>query len=245
MNILTLSDLSIGYGKTVIAERLNGELHSGELTCLVGRNGIGKSTLLRTLARFQPALGGMLQIAGRDINTLSRRELSMLVSIVMTARPDVQMMTAREVVALGRSPYTNIWGTMSEKDHSIAERCIKEVGAEHLAERRISTLSDGECQKVMIAKAMAQDTPIIILDEPTAFLDYPSKADTMRLIKDMTRRTGHYAAAQSPAALLSTHDMEMALKTADRLWVMTSDRQLVCGTVEEVKDILKEERLMP
>ena len=233
MNILTLSDLSIGYGKTVIAERLNGELHSGELTCLVGRNGIGKSTLLRTLARF------------RDINTLSRKELSMLVSIVMTARPDVQMMTAREVVALGRSPYTNIWGTMSEKDHSIAERCIKEVGAEHLADRRISTLSDGECQKVMIAKAMAQETPIIILDEPTAFLDYPSKADTMRLIKDMTRRTGYYAAAQSPAALLSTHDMEMALKTADRLWVMTSDCQLVCGTVEEVKDILKEERLMP
>lgn len=245
MNILTLSNLSIGYGKTMIAEGLNGELHSGELTCLVGRNGIGKSTLLRTIARFQPALDGTLQIAGHDINTLSRRQLSMLISIVMTARPEVQMMTVREIVALGRSPYTNMWGTLNDKDRSIVCQCIKDVGVEHLAERRISTLSDGECQKVMIAKAMAQETPIIILDEPTAFLDYPSKADTMRLIKDMTRRTGHYAAAQSPAALLSTHDMEMALKTADRLWVMTSDRQLVCGTVEEVKDILKEERLMP
>lgn len=245
MNILTLSNLSIGYGKTVIAERLNGELRPGELTCLVGRNGIGKSTLLRTLARFQPSLGGMLQIAGQDINILSRRELSRLISIVMTARPEVQMMTAREVVALGRSPYTNIWGTMTKKDYGIADRCIKDVGVEHLAERRISTLSDGECQKVMIAKAMAQETPIIILDEPTAFLDYPSKADTMRLIKDMTRRNGSDAAAWHPAALLSTHDMEMALKMADRLWVMTSDRQLVCGTVEEVEHILIQEKLKP
>ena len=245
MNILTLSNLSIGYGKTMIAEGLNGELHSGELTCLVGRNGIGKSTLLRTLAKFQPALNGTLQIAGHDINTLSRRQLSMLISIVMTARPEVQMMTVREIVALGRSPYTNMWGTLNDKDHSIVCQCIKDVGVEHLAERRISTLSDGECQKVMIAKAMAQETPIIILDEPTAFLDYPSKADTMQLIKNTTQKRANADTAYQTAALLSTHDMDMALRMADRLWVMTSDRRLVCGTLDEVKDILKEERLMP
>lgn len=235
MTTLTLSDLAIGYAGHRVASGLNAELRGGELTCLVGRNGTGKSTLLRTIAAFQPPLAGSVTLCGRDVSAMSRRRMAHTVSVVLTGRPDVREMTAREVVALGRSPYTGLWGRLRDEDRLVVDDAIRRAGIEAIAPRRLATLSDGECQKVMIAKALAQETAVILLDEPTAFLDYPSKAATLRLMASI--------AHEGRAVLLSTHDMEMALAMADRLWVMTATHRLCCGTRQELADVLSEEDL--
>lgn len=235
--MIQLTNLTIGYNKKVIATDLNAELHPGKLTCLVGRNGVGKSTLLRTLAGFQPQLSGNITVDGSDLTQLTRKELARKVSVVLTSRPQMQNMSAREVIALGRSPYTDMWGSLSDKDRDIVEQCIAKVGIEAIADRDIDTLSDGECQKVMIAKALAQQTPVILLDEPTAFLDYPSKVETMLLMKTIVSQQ------TTGSTLLSTHDMEMALRLADELWVMTRTHHLVCGTPQQLEQLLTDEGL--
>ncbi len=241
-DILSIDSLTIGYGKKAIAEKLTAALPSGKLTCLVGRNGVGKSTLLKTLSGFLPPLSGTVTVTGRDASALSARERARLVSVVLTGRPEVRMLTVEETVALGRTPYTNLWGRLTPRDAAVIDSSINAVGINGLRRRHIGTLSDGECQKVMIAKALAQTTPLVLLDEPTAFLDYPSKAETMRLLKSLTMSDDD--AAEHVTALLSTHDMEMALRLADRLWVMTSDRTLCTGTPDELQEVLKKEKLV-
>lgn len=236
MNTLKISDVSIGYKSQKIASGMNAELESGKLTCLVGRNGVGKSTLLRTLAGFQPSLGGEMMLGERSLADMDMKEKARHISVVLTGRPDLQQMTVHDIVSMGRSPYTDMWGKMRDEDNVIVEACIRQVGIESLAARNIETLSDGECQKVMIAKALAQQTPIILLDEPTAFLDYPSKAETMRLLKQI-------AIENNAALLLSTHDMEMAIRMADQFWVMTTDHRLVTGTPAGLDDVLTQEQL--
>ena len=236
MNTLKISNLSIGYKSKEIASDLNAKLESGKLTCLVGRNGVGKSTLLRTLAGFQPSLGGEMMLGDRLLADMDMRQKARHISVVLTGRPELQQMTVYDIVSMGRSPYTDMWGKMRDEDNAIVEACIRQVGIESLATRNIETLSDGECQKVMIAKALAQQTPIILLDEPTAFLDYPSKAETMRLLKQI-------AIENHAALLLSTHDMEMAIRMADQFWVMTTDHRLITGTPAELDDILTSEKL--
>lgn len=218
MNSIEIKDLKIGYGantkKTkVIASGLNGELHEGRLTCLLGANGVGKSTLLRTLSGFLPKLGGEIVIDGKDITAYDDKEMAKLIGVVLTAKPEVQNMTAREMVALGRSPYTGFWGNLGDEDNRIVEEAMEMVGIVPLARRLIETLSDGERQKVMIAKALAQQTPVIYLDEPTAFLDFPSKVEMMRLLRSLARETGKII-------FLSTHDVSMALQLADDIWLM-------------------------
>lgn len=236
MNTLKISNLSIGYKSKEIASDLNAKLESGKLTCLVGRNGVGKSTLLRTLAGFQPSLGGEMMLGDRLLADMDMRQKARHISVVLTGRPELQQMTVYDIVSMGRSPYTDMWGKMRDEDNAIVEACIRQVDIESLATRNIETLSDGECQKVMIAKALAQQTPIILLDEPTAFLDYPSKAETMRLLKQI-------AIENHAALLLSTHDMEMAIRMADQFWVMTTDHRLITGTPSELDDILTSEKL--
>lgn len=236
MNTLKISNLSIGYKSKEIASDLNAKLESGKLTCLVGRNGVGKSTLLRTLAGFQPSLGGEMMLGDRLLADMDMRQKARHISVVLTGRPELQQMTVYDIVSMGRSPYTDMWGKMRDEDNAIVEACIRQVGIESLASRNIETLSDGECQKVMIAKALAQQTPIILLDEPTAFLDYPSKAETMRLLKQI-------AIENHAALLLSTHDMEMAIRMADQFWVMTTDHRLITGTPAELDNILTSEKL--
>lgn len=240
--MIQLTNLTVGYPKNTIASNLNATLTPGKLTCLVGRNGVGKSTLLRTLAGFQPQLAGSITIHNEELSSLTRKQLARKVSVVLTARPQMQNMSAREIIALGRSPYTDMWGTLREEDRRIVEDSIAKVGVENLADRDLDTLSDGECQKVMIAKALAQQTPVILLDEPTAFLDYPSKVETMRLMKSIASGTPT-TITQQRATLLSTHDMEMALRLADDLWVMTRDHRLVCGTPDELEPLLIDEGL--
>ena len=235
---IILKDLSIGYrtknDTRTVAEGINAAICSGELTCLLGANGVGKSTLLRTLSAFQPALSGEVLIAsdgnfsdaGTSLTSLSDKELSRLIGVVLTEKPDIRNMTVRELVSLGRSPYTGFWGTLHDQDWQVVDEAIDAVHIGHLRERMVHTLSDGERQKVMIAKALAQQTPIIFLDEPTAFLDFPSKVEMMQLLR-------HLAKTAQKTIFLSTHDFELALQVADRLWLMEK-ATLHVGTPQEL-----------
>ena len=209
--VISLSQLSVGYtlSHPVISD-INLELRSGQLAYLIGENGIGKSTLLKTLTGFLPKLKGSLLLGNRDIESFSQRELARQVSIVLTQKPDVQNLTIEEIIGLGRSPYTGFFGRLRAEDRKVVDDAIATMGIEKLRGRMIQTLSDGERQKVMIAKALAQETPVILLDEPTAFLDFPSKAETFQSLQRMAHE-------RDKLILLSTHDLELAVRFADSL----------------------------
>lgn len=209
--MIEIDNVTIGYKSKVVAKGLSASLHEGELTCLIGRNGAGKSTLLRTMAAFQRPLGGIVRYRGTDIASLSAVERAKTIGIVLTEKPDVQNMTAREMVAMGRTPYTGFFGRLTTEDKEIVQRAMMMTGTEALAERMVQTLSDGERQKIMIAKTLAQQTPFILLDEPTAFLDYPSKIETMLMLKRLCQE-------ERKAVIISTHDLDVALKHCSRVW---------------------------
>jgi len=166
--------------------------------------------LLKTLTGFLPKLSGRLLLDGRDINMLSQRERAKYISIVLTYKSDVQNLSVTEMVGMGRMPYTGFWGKLNTNDQTIVAEAIEMVGIEHLKNRMIQTLSDGERQKVMIAKALTQQTPVILLDEPTSFLDFPSKVEMLQLLHRLAKET-------NKVVFLSTHDLELALRIADRL----------------------------
>ena len=228
---IQLIDLGIGYqtkhGVKSVAEHISGAIRSGELTCLLGANGVGKSTLLRTLSAFQPKTSGQIVIEGRELDTYTDKELSRRIGVVLTEKPDVRNMTVRELVSLGRSPYTGFWGTYSRDDLQIVDEAIAQVGIEALSRRMVQTLSDGERQKVMIAKALAQQTPVIYLDEPTAFLDYPSKVEVLQLLRRISRTAGKII-------FLSTHDVELALQLADTIWLMSREEPIAIGSPRQL-----------
>ncbi|MBF1393544.1 MAG: ABC transporter ATP-binding protein [Prevotella histicola] len=214
---ITLSHLSVGYkiGHAVVSD-INLTLQSGKLASLIGANGVGKSTLLKTLTGFLPKLEGSLLLDGKDISEFSQRALARQISIVLTQKPDVQNLTVEEIVGLGRSPYTGFFGKLHANDQQIVDESIIAVGIEKLKNRMIQTLSDGERQKVMIAKALAQQTPVIFLDEPTAFLDFSSKVETFQLLQRMAHEMGKLV-------LLSTHDLELAVRFSDTLLQVNGD----------------------
>lgn len=189
---MQLTDVTLSYGNKVVASGINATLAPGRIVCLVGRNGAGKSTLIRYMA----SLGSQGEVA-----------------IVLTDRIDVDNMTARMLVGMGRMPYTGFFGRLSAKDHEIVDDAMQMLGISDLADREVTTLSDGERQKVMIAKALAQQTPCILLDEPTAFLDYPTKVETMRMLQRLSHEEGK-------AILISTHDLDTALRHCDEVWEM-------------------------
>ena len=224
---IELHNLSIGYqtkhGIKTVATGIDGTIKSGELTCLLGANGVGKSTLLKTLSSFQPKTGGEILLEGRELSEYSDKQLSRLIGVVLTEKPDVRNMTVRELVSLGRSPYTGFWGTYSKDDLQVVDEAIAMVGIEPLKKRMVHTLSDGERQKVMIAKALAQQTPVIYLDEPTAFLDYPSKVEVLQLLCRISREA-------DKVIFLSTHDVELALQMADTIWLMTQGETVAIGS---------------
>jgi len=204
---MKLQDIILSYGKKVVARDINAELLPGELVCLVGRNGAGKSTLIRHIL----SMGAGVRIKGDGVEI--KDEVSKLISVVLTDRVDIERMTVRNVVAMGRMPYTGFFGILKDNDSRIVNEAMKTLGIEAFAERLINTLSDGERQKVMIAKALAQETPYILLDEPTAFLDHPSKVSTMQLLSSLAHE--HHK-----AILISTHDIEVSLKYCDKIWWM-------------------------
>ena len=237
MKTLMLENLSVGYDDggreaRVVLSGINATLRAGELTVLVGGNGRGKSTLLRTLTGFQKALAGRTiyreqpMEVGVDFARLSVSQRAWMVGVVLTAQTAVRNLSVEEVVALGRSPYTDFWGGLSTGDREVVGRALHLVGIEELRHRRVQTLSDGERQKMMIAKALAQQTPVIMLDEPTAFLDFRSKVDVLRLLRGLAHDTERIV-------LLSTHDLEQAIPLSDKLWVIRDDHTLVVTSVEE------------
>lgn len=229
---IRLDDLSIGYSikkhhTKEVASHIQATIRSGELTCLLGENGVGKSTLLRTLSAFQPKLSGHIWLLGREVESYTDRQLSRIISVVLTERCEIRNMTVRDLVGMGRSPYTGFWGRLSPNDWEVVDRSIRLVGIEVLASRMVHTLSDGERQKVMIAKALAQETPIIFLDEPTAFLDYPSKVEIMQLLYRLIQTT-------EKTIFLSTHDLDLALEIADKIWLMERKQGITAGTPEDL-----------
>ena len=219
--MITLKNLVVGYHNGRHTRQLNHaaneEAHDGMLTCLIGANGAGKSPLLRTIAGFQLSLEGTVLLGSDDVRALSPRQRAERMAVVLTDRPDVMCTTVWEMVATGRAPFTGFWGRLSGKDRDIVTRSLRLVGIEKMADRTVASLSDGERQKVMIAKALAQQTPIILLDEPTAFLDYPSRVEVMQLLL-------HIAHEEHKTVLLSTHDLDLALHTDDRLWLFEKER---------------------
>ena len=236
---IVIKDLAIGYQSKhsvkTVAEGITDTLQSGCLTCLLGENGAGKSTLLRTLAGFQPALNGSIEIMGKPLPQYKEKELATVVGVVLTERTNVQNMSVAELVGMGRSPYTNFWGRLTAEDKAKTEEAMNLVGISALKDRLVQTLSDGERQKAMIAKTLAQETPIIFLDEPTAFLDYPSKVEMLRLLRRL-------AVEMDKTVFMSTHDLELALQMADRLWLMakngadteTAKGGVIAGTPEQL-----------
>ena len=221
---LHFDDLTIGYRKgrreVVVASGLSATLERGKLTCLLGRNGTGKSTLLRTLAGLQPPLNPQLSTLNSQLSTLNPQPS---VALVLTQRPDLRNLTAEEVVGLGRTPHTNFWGTLRADDRRIVAETLQLVGIETLANSPFETLSDGEQQKVMIAKALAQQTPMIFLDEPTAFLDFISRRELFTLLKRLAHDHGK-------AILLTTHDVALAEEFADTTWLLEDGKLQVSDT---------------
>ncbi|MGN0052062.1 MAG: ABC transporter ATP-binding protein [Prevotella sp.] len=232
--MIELKDLTIGYtGKkqqtTIIASDINATIESGQLTCLLGHNGVGKSTLLKTLTAFLPKLSGQIVIDGKDIESYTEKQLARKIGVVLTERTSVQDMTVADLVALGRSPYTGFWGRLDDEDKEMVVRAMRLAGIENLSHRYVDTLSDGERQRAMIAKALAQDTPLICLDEPTSFLDFQSKVEMLRLLRRLSNDNGK-------TIFLSTHDVELALQMADSLWLMEQDHKLNIGTPRQLAD---------
>lgn len=199
--MLALRQLSIGYQHSApIVQAMDAELCDGTFCCLLGRNGTGKSTLLRTIARLQKPLAGTIEAPEN-------------IGIVLTQVPDLAHTTVRQMVATGRLAYTDWLGTLTADDYRKADEAIVEVGIEGLSHRLFGTLSDGERQKTMIARAIAQAAPLLLLDEPSAFLDYPSRRELMQLLRQLARVHGK-------TILLSTHDVELAIEYADLLWLL-------------------------
>ena len=230
MTAITTNRLTVGYRGHRVVEDISLSLPCGRLVCLLGPNGAGKSTLLRTLCGFQPPIEGTVTISGSDITTMSAAEVARLVSVVLTNRPLTPSLTAAEMVGMGRAPYTGFWGRLSDDDRRLVSEAMQTVGIAPLATRRMGQLSDGERQKVMIAKALAQHTPVIVLDEPTAFLDYPSKVAVMKTLARLAHDEGK-------TILMSTHDLELAAQLGDEL-MKIENKHIRKITADEVSRII-------
>lgn len=229
--VLSAEGLAVGYrlarrSAVCVAAGIDLALHAGEIVCLLGPNGAGKSTLMRTLAGMQRPLAGRALLGGDEVCRLPADALAKRLSVVLTERPDLGLMNGYALVALGRYPYTDWTGRLSRYDRAVVRWAVEAVGATDLAERPVMSLSDGQRQKLMIARALAQETDIILLDEPTAYLDLPRRVEVMQLLKRLATETGR-------AILLSTHDLDLALRTADTFWLMSGGR-VRCGVPEDL-----------
>lgn len=229
--MLTTEGLSIGFRRdhkdVVLLSDLNLHLERGHLVALLGRNGAGKSTLLRTLTSDTHPIDGKVCLAGVDVWTLSQRERSRLIGLVSTERIGAGGLTVRELVAMGRQPYTGLLGRLDKHDWEVVAEAMHDVGLDQKAEQYVASLSDGERQKAMIARALVQRTPVIVLDEPTAFLDVASRIEVMQLLRSLAHE-------QNKAILLSSHDVSQSLMLADDLWLITRDGRLVAGETQKL-----------
>ena len=206
--MIRLNDLTIGYGRRILLQHASATIPAGELVALVGRNGTGKSTLLRAIAGLGERLGGEIRLDGHSLETLSPQQLATTVSFVTTERVRIPNLRCEDVVALGRAPYTNWIGRMQQADRDIVSRSLSLVGMSSFARKTMDRMSDGECQRILIARALAQDTPVILLDEPTAFLDLPNRYELASLLRRLAHEEGK-------CIFFSTHDLDVALGLCD------------------------------
>ncbi len=229
--VLQIKNLTTGYtskqSKAIVTAHINAELHKGELVCLIGPNGAGKSTLMRTISGAQKPLNGEVFLNGQDIYSIPPKQLAKRLSLVLTERVSAGMLSAYEVIALGRYPHTNWSGKLSQDDHRIIQEAVEMAGAQELVDRSLSELSDGERQKIMVARAFAQEPEVMILDEVTAFLDLPRRVEIMKLLRNMASQSGK-------SILLSTHDMDLALRGSDRIWLIPKGGDLHIGSPEDL-----------
>lgn len=229
--IIKGEQVSIGYIKSkqhhILYEKLDFDLIEGELVCLIGANGAGKSTLLRSICRMQPYLDGKISIHSKSLEEYRDRDLSLLMGLVLTDKTASGGFTVREIVELGRYPYTGFFGQLTNEDAAIVQHSIESVGIAYKADSYLADLSDGERQKVMIAKALSQECPIIILDEPTAFLDIESRIEIMNLLHKLAHE-------QNKTILLSTHDIDLAFLLSDKLWMLSKEAGLITGVTEDI-----------
>ena len=235
MEVLKTKDLHIGYKDNAILPPINVSLDEGNLIALIGPNGAGKSTLLKTLTAHIKPISGSIELMGKELSDYSSKEKAMLIGLVLTERPDDMFLKVYDVVASGRCPYTNFFGKIEKEDENIIQESLDIVGINHLKNRYFNTLSDGEKQKVMIAKTLAQNTPIIFMDEPTAFIDYPSKIELFSLMKMLSKE-------RNKTIIFSSHDLELLLRYTDDIWMISKGKELVSAKKDDLLEsgILKE-----
>lgn len=229
-----VSDLCVGYGKKQVLGGLNFSLGEGKILCLLGQNGGGKSTVLRTLSGMLPPLGGEVFIKGKKLSDYSPKELSKLLAVVLTEPLGLQMTTAFEVALAGRLPFTDFFGTPNREDRKIALEALVSVGALHLAARDFSGLSDGEKQKVMIARALAQQPRIMILDEPTSHLDIKHRLEMVEILKRMAHE-------RKLCVILAIHDVDLAMKVADEVMLIKDGKVADYGGAEALWSLRMED----
>ncbi len=230
--ILYTKDLTVGYKRKkaddfILLDNLNLSIESGELICLLGQNGFGKSTLLRTLTGVQKPLKGDFFINGKSINSYERSQLAKVLSIVLTDNLNIGEVSVHSVVSMGRYPHNNWLGMLSGKDHKVINNVLEITGLTPYKEKMFSELSDGFKQKVMIARALAQDTSIIFLDEPTAFLDIPTRIEILSMLRSLIKEF-------NKSIIFSSHDLDLALQTADIIWLITKDQKIEVGSPEDL-----------
>ena len=227
MEVLRTKDLLIGYKDKAILPSINVSLKEGNLIALIGPNGAGKSTLFKTLTAYIKPVGGSIELMGKDLSSYSVKEKATMIGLVLTERPDDMFLKVHDVVASGRCPYTNFFGKIEKEDENIIQESLEVVGIKYLTDRYFNTLSDGEKQKVMIAKTLAQNTPIIFMDEPTAFIDYPSKIELFSLMKMLTKE-------RNKTIIFSSHDLELLLRYTDDIWVISKGKELISSSKDEL-----------
>lgn len=233
--MIELKDVRLAFGGRTLVEGVSTRFECGRMVALLGRNGTGKSTLLRAIAALGRVQGGDIVVDGVSIAEYSSAELSRKVAFVNTERVDVEALTVYDLVAIGRSPYTDWTGRLTSRDRAVVERAMHITGVESFAERRVESLSDGEAQRVMIARALAQDTPVILLDEPTAFLDLPNRYELCTLLSRLAHDEGKLV-------LFSTHELDIALSLADSIALvdtphlrhLPTEEMILSGSIERL-----------
>lgn len=220
--MIAANRLTIGYPDKVVQTQLSFQLQPGEIVCMLGPNGCGKSTLLRTLAGLQPQIDGQYTI-GQDAHLPIAQQLA----LVLTERNSLEHTSVHDIVAMGRYPYTSFLGGLTTDDEAIIQQALEQVGMPDYSHRMFNSLSDGESQRVLIAKAVAQQTPVILLDEPTAHLDLPNRIRTLQLLRQLAHQ-------QNKTILISTHELELAMRLSDRILLLSAEG-MVLNTTEELK----------
>ena len=225
--LLYTDKLSVGYGDRTVVSDIALSAEPGQILCLIGPNGAGKSTLLKTLLRLLPPAAGAVYLEGKELRTYSERELARRSAAMLTGRPEPELMKSAEVVAAGRYPYTGRLGILSEEDRRVVRESMEKVGVSELADTDFTHLSDGQRQRVLLARALCQEPRLLILDEPTSFLDIRHKLDFLQLLRELVRE-------RQLAVVMSMHELELAQRFADRLLCIRDGRVDRAGSPEEI-----------